>query len=308
MSLFHKIKTLLHNPWTLGQKMVEWTHWMWSDATYLRLYYFFCMKKPLHLKHPKTFNEKLQWLKLYDRNPLYAKLVDKYEVKKYVAERIGAEYVIPTLGMWNNPSQIGFDQLPEQFVLKTTFGGGTCGVAICKDKNSTNKENLVKKIAAAMSQDIYRENREWPYKNVPKRIIAEEYMSDSSEENRGGLTDYKFFCFNGKADCVMVSIDRHIGDTKFYFFDRKWTLKRLNYRGLNAPKDFTLPKPDKMDDMFALADKLSEGIPFVRIDLYFVNGRIYFGEYTFYPDAGFDSNLLPETDVYLGKLLELPLN
>lgn len=301
MTIFRKIKTFLHNPWTLGQKLMEWTWWLWSDAAYLRLCYFFYVKKPLHLKDPQTFNEKLQWLKIYDRNPLYTSLVDKYKVKGKIGKIIGSEYLIPTLGVWENVDEIDWNSLPNSFVLKTTHGGGGSGVVICKDKTSLNVDSAKTILKRSMRIDIYNTLREWPYKNVTKRIIAEEYIEDSN----GDLPDYKFFCFNGFVHSVMLCLDRSKGDTKFYFFDKEWKLLRLNIRGKNAPEGFTLPKPPNMEKMFELAGELSRGIPFVRVDLYNVEGKIYFGEMTFYPDSGFDGNLLPETDKLFGELINI---
>ena len=159
-----------------------------------------------------------------------------------------------------------------------------------------------------LKENYYLHGREWPYKNVPKRIIAEKYMADDSIENRGGLTDYKFYCFNGKAYKVMLCLDRNTGNTKFYSFDKQWNLLRHNKMGIAAPKDFTLPKPAKMDEMFNLAERLSQDIPLLRVDLYYVNGRIYFGEMTFFPDSGLDANIIREIDELYGSMIKLPNN
>lgn len=273
------------------------------DELFLKLYYKKHIGKRLNLKNPQTFNEKLQWLKLYNRNPEYTKMVDKYEVKKYIAEKIGEEYIIPTLGVWDTFDEIDFEKLPDQFVLKCTHDSG--GLVICQDKNKLDKNEAKEKIQKSLASNYYYENREWPYKNVKPRIIAEAYMTDEVGKNE--FTDYKFFCFNGYVDCVMVCIDRASGDTKFYFFDEEWKLKRLNKRGKAAPEGFTLPKPQCIDEMFELAKKLSEGIPFVRVDLYQSKGRVYFGELTFFPQSGADANLLLETDIYFGGLIDLAI-
>lgn len=398
----------------------------------------------LNLKDPKTFNEKLQWLKLYNRNPEYTTMVDKYAVKKYISEKIGAEYIIPTLGVWNNFDEIDFNILPNQFVLKCTHDSG--GFVVCRNKSSLNMDALRKKIETSLSNNFYYMGREWPYKNVPHRIIAEQYMADNLRDYKlfcfdgvprmtlvyserftedglkedfydeswshldiqksthgnailpnqrpkqyelmkklaaelsekmpfaridfyevnekvyfgeitfysasgfegfkpeewnvklgewtklpaGGyrlkseacsviisdsyhnnndtksLVDYKFFCFDGVAESVMVCTERETGDPKFYFFDKKWNLKRYNIRGKEAPSGFTLPKPDCIDEMFLIAEKLSNGIPFVRVDLYCIDGLVYFGEMTFYPDSGFDANLLKESNEHWGEMLILP--
>lgn len=271
------------------------------DKLYLKLLFKKRMGKKLDLKNPRTFNEKLQWLKLYDRKPEYTRIVDKYEAKNYIAEKFGEQYVIPTLGVWDKFEDIDFDKLPDKFVLKCTHDSG--GISICRDRATFDIEKAREIINHNLSCDFYSFGREWPYKNVPKRIIAEAYMTDTPDSS--DFTDYKFFCFDGKVDCVMVCLERSSGDTKFYFFDKEWELKRLNIRGKNAPEGFTIPKPEKMDEMFELAAKMSVGMPFVRVDLYQSNGQIYFGEMTFYPASGFDANLLPETDEYFGDLIKL---
>ena len=272
------------------------------DKLYLKLMFRLKMGYPLNLENPQTFNEKLQWLKLYNRRPEYTQMVDKYAVKAYISSLIGSEYVIPTLGVWDKFEDINFDILPDQFVLKTTNGGGNGGVVVCKDKSSIDKNIVKRKLNKSLKSCIYKNLKEWPYKNVKPRIIAEKYIEDQS----GDLVDYKFTCTDGVVHNVMLCIERNTGSTKFYFFDRDWHLLRLNIRGKNAPEDFTLPKPEGMDKMFDLAAKLSKGLPYARIDLYNVNGKIYFGEITFFPQSGFDSNLLPETDKYFGQLIKLP--
>ena len=272
------------------------------DSLYLSLMFRLKMGRSLNLKNPQTFNEKLQWLKLYNRKSEYTQMVDKFAVKQYVASIIGEEYIVPTLGVWDKFDDINFDSLPRQFVLKTTNGGGGGGVVVCKDKTTLDINTAKHKLNKSLKSSIYRNLKEWPYKNVKPRIIAEQYLEDCS----GDLVDYKFTCTDGVAHNVMLCLDRKSGSTKFYFFDRSWNLLRLNIRGKNAPEGFTLPKPESIDKMFEIAAKLSEGLPYARIDLYNVNGNIYFGEITFFPQSGFDSNLLPETDQYFGNLINLP--
>lgn len=269
------------------------------DSIDIRLLYLAHMGKLPDLTSPKTFNEKLNWLKLCDRNPLYTTLVDKCAVKQWVVDKIGEQYVIPTLGVWNKFDDIDFDKLPNQFVLKCTHDSGS--YVICKDKAKLDKRAARKKLTTALKRNFYYVGREYPYKNAPPRIIAEKYI----EDRNGVFVDYKFSCFNGYVDCVMVCLDRHINDVKFYFFDKDWNLKRLNVRGKNAPEGFTIPKPSCMDEMFEIAAKLSKDIPFVRVDLFECDGKVYFGEMTFYPDSGFDANLLPETDEHFGSLMDL---
>lgn len=268
---------------------------------YLKVAYETLMHKPINFNRVATFNEKLQWLKLYDHNPQYTTMVDKYAAKQYVADIIGEQYIIPTLGAWNHFDEIDFDKLPDQFVLKCTHDSG--GLVVCKDKSKLDKKAAKAKIEKSLKRNYYWSGREWPYKNVPPRIIAEQYMTNDLQSDE--FSDYKFYCFNGIVDCVMVCLDRLSGDTKFYFFDKNWELKRFNLRGKNAPSNFTIPKPSCMNEMFQIAAAISKGIPFVRVDLYQSNGQIYFGELTFYPDSGFDPNYLPTANEYFGSLIDL---
>lgn len=261
------------------------------------------MGKKLDLKNPQTFNEKLQWLKLYDRCPEYTTMVDKYAVKQWVADRIGEEYIIPTLGVWDSFDDIDFDQLPGQFVLKCTHSSGD--VVICKDKSSFDKTQSRAQLIECLNKDLYTIAREWPYKNVPRRIIAEQYMEDQETQE---LRDYKFFCFNGAPDCVMLCYDRYSDlGTKFLFFDENWELKKYNFRGMQTSGDLSYLKPYNINEMFRLAEVLAKETkaPFLRVDLYEINHRVYFGELTFYPASGFDNNILPEADKYFGNKVRL---
>lgn len=271
-----------------------------SDEEYLRRKFKATMGKELNLDTPQTFNEKLQWLKLYNRKPEYTMMVDKYLVRQYIADKLGEEYLIPLLGVWDDPEDINFDELPDQFVLKCNHNSGL-GMCICRDKSKLDIKKVKRELRKGLKQDYYLTGREWPYKNVPHKIIAEKYMTDTLGAK--DFTDYKFFCFNGHADCVMVCLERSSKDTKYYFFDRDWQLKRINKIGLSAPESFTIPKPECMDKMFEMAERLSAGFACIRIDLYQSEGQIFFGEFTFYSDSGFDTDLLPETDEYFGKLI-----
>lgn len=274
--------------------------WM-NDKTFLKLKYRLIIKKKLDLNKPKTFNEKLQWLKLYDRNPEYTKMVDKYEAKKYVASIIGDEYIIKTLGIYNNFEEIDFNKLPNQFVVKPTHTSGD--IFICKDKKQINYKELRNKVLKWLRRKYYYFHREWPYKNIKPRIIAEEYMED---KNRKELTDYKIYCFNGKCEYVMTCIDRKKGKTKFIYFDRKWNMKKeFSSDGLKYGNEIKIDCPKNLEEMFQIAEKLSEGIPFVRVDLYEVDGKVYFGEMTFFPSAGFDNTRTTECEEYLNKSLKL---
>ena len=278
--------------------IVRKLNFLFPDKLYLQICFYLEMGKKLNLKNPKTMNEKLQWLKLYNRKPEYTIIVDKILVKEYVANIIGEEYIVPLIGVWDSPKKIDFDSLPNQFVLKTNHSGGNTGVIIVKDKSKIDQRAIKDKLQISMKSDIYARYREWPYKNVVRKVFAEAYLGDD-------LVDYKFYCYNGYADAVMICVDRQIGDPKFYFFDKEWNLKRYNQRGKDAPVDFTLPKPEGIDKMFEMASKLSEGFPFVRVDFYNINGSIYFGEITFFPASGFDYNRLPESDLLFGQMVDL---
>ena len=269
------------------------------DVLYTRLKFKRSHHRWPHLKTPKTFDEKLCWLKLHHREPIMSTMVDKAAAKQYVAQVIGEEYIIPTYGLWNRAEDIDFDILPEKFVMKGTHDSGR--VIVCTDKRELDREKAKKEMQTSLKRDFYAITREWPYKSVPHRIIAEKYLQQSD----GGLTDYKFYCFDGYVDCVMVCIDRHLGDTKFYFFDKNWNFLRLNKGGKAAPEGFTLPRPKNLEKMFEIASELSKGQPFVRVDLYNVDGRIYFGELTFFPNGGIDPNRLPETDRRWGEMVKL---
>lgn len=303
MKIFNKIKKVFKNPKILLLIIlsIKPVSYLLPDKAYLKIKYRLIMGKKLNLKSPKTMNEKLQWLKLYNRNPKYTIMADKYKARDYISEKLGEEYLIPLLGVWDNPDDIDFDKLPDKFVLKCNHNSGL-GMCICKDKSKLDIKKVKKELKKGLKQNYYKTGREWPYKDIPRKIICEKYMTD---DNQDCLTDYKFFCFNGNVDSVMLCIDRNIGSPKFYFFDKEWNLKRLNVRGKNAPEGFSLPKPEGMDKMFEIAEKLSKGHAFLRVDLYYANNQIYFGETTFFPQSGFDPNILPEADIYFGKKIDL---
>ena len=233
-----------------------------NEELHLKVLYYLHMGKKLNLDNPQTLNEKMQWLKLYDRKPEYTYMVDKITAKDYAAKKIGSEYVVPLLGVWDNPEDIDFDSLPNKFVLKTNHSGGNTGVIVCRDKSQLNKQETIDKLNTSLKSDIYTSFREWPYKNIKKKVFAEELLESST----GDIDDYKFYCFDGYAEAVLVCIDRQIGKPKFYFFDENWQLKRHNKRGKEAPADFTLPRPQNLDEMFKIARLLSKGIPHLRVD------------------------------------------
>ena len=271
------------------------------DKIYIQLMYYHFFHKFVNFRNPVTYNEKLQWLKVNYRNPEYTKLVDKHLVKEVVANKIGEEYVLPTYGVYSCPEEIDFDELPNQFVLKCNHDSGS--VAICKDKSSFNKDEALLILRKGLRRNGYWYGREWPYKHVKPLIIAEKYIEDSTAQD---LKDYKFFCFDGYVDNVMMVVGRHTDHARFYHFDRNWHICHYNRLGRKLPDDFTLPKPQNIDKMFELAEKLSKGFPEVRIDLFNVDGHIYFGEYTFFNESGFETGFDFESDKHLGDLIELP--
>lgn len=296
-----KLKKIFKNPkllfLTLGQRGVF--NWM-DDKKYIQIAFEILMGKDLNLDNPQTYSEKLQWIKLYDRRPEYTMMVDKYAVKDYVTQKIGKQYVIPTLGVWNHFDEIDFDSLPNQFVLKCTHDSG--GLVICKDKSKLDKKKAKKKIEECLRHNFYYGQREWPYKNVPHRIIAEQYMEDSKTKE---LRDYKFFTFNGEVKALFIATERGSKEeTKFDFFDADFKHLPFTNGHPNAP---AMPeKPECFNEMKRLAAKLSEGIPQARIDLYEVDGKVYFGEITFFHWSGFKPFEPEEWDYKFGEWVKLP--
>lgn len=269
------------------------------DKLYLKLMYFRVFHKRLNLKNPQTFNEKLQWLKLYDRKPLYTKLVDKYEVREYIKETIGEEYLIPLLGVWNSFDEIDFESLPEQFVLKCTHDSG--GIRICKDKKVFDYTEAKKFFEERMKKNYYYAGREWPYKDVEPRIIAEKLMGDYSCQE---LKDYKMMCFNGKVQCTFVCSDRFASSgLKVTFFDNDWRV--LPFERHYPKSSINISKPKCFNKMINLSEKLTTDIPFARIDFYEIEGKVYFGEITFYPGCGFEEFNPDCWDRKLGALINL---
>ena len=275
-----------------------------SDKTYLRFKYWLNMDKKLDLKNPKTFNEKLQWLKLYNRKPEYTRMVDKYAVREYIKEKLGEEYLIPLLGVWDSPDDIDFDKLPNQFVLKCNHNSGL-GMCICKDKLKLDIDKVKKELKKGLKQNYYLTGREWPYKDVPRKIVAEKYMVDESGTE---LKDYKLFCFNGKVQYIQVDFDRFTNH-KRNFYDTAW-----NYVPFTTcyPTDASriIDRPILLEKMIYIAEQIARslgGVPVVRIDLYYIVDRIYFGEITFYHGSGYEKFYPSEWDYKLGKMIDLNL-
>ncbi len=275
-----------------------------SDKTYIKILYFGRMGKFLHLKNPKTYCEKLQWLKLYNRKDIYTTMVDKYAVKSYVSDKIGEEYVAKVFGVWDRFDAIDFDALPNQFVLKCNHDCG--GMLICKDKSKLTQDEIDAsrlKIEKSLKTNYYIHSREWPYKNVKPCIFAEEYLED---EETHELRDYKFFAFDGQVKALFIATERQNKneETKFDFFDADG--KHLPF--INGHPNAAIPPalPKNFEEMKKLAAELSKGIPQVRIDFYEVNGKTYFGEFTFFHWGGMKLFEPPEWDEIFGSWITLP--
>lgn len=298
------IKDYLIHPRTTAVILLEhFGQWL-PDSVYLRIMFRLRIGHQLHLRNPKTFNEKLQWLKLYNRRPEYTMMVDKYAVKDYVAGLIGKEYIIPTLGVWEKPEDIDFDSLPNQFVLKTTHGGGSVGVVICKDKSCFNREKAIARLKSSMKQDVYKYQKEWPYKNVHRRIIAEKYISPGLQTD--DLNDYKFYCFDGEPKFILLISEREIGgDARCDYYDMDFNHLPFTWAYPQSESPATAP-PSGFEKMKELAARISKGLPHARIDLYNVEGQIFFGEITMYHGGGFCKFEPLEWDYKFGELIKLP--
>lgn len=275
-----------------------------SDKEYLERKFECCMGKSLDLEHPQTFNEKLQWLKLYDRRPEYTIMVDKYAVKKYVSDKIGEEYIIPTLGVWDNPDDIDFDTLPDKFVLKCNHNSGL-GMCICKDKSELNIEKVKSELKKGLAQDYYITGREWPYKNVPRKIIAEEYIED---KGKAVPEDYKVYCINGKPLYIVVFHNRFNDSEELSetVYNTSWQPQHISLDEHFKVSDIVEPVPECLDKMLEFAEMLSTNMSQSRIDFYIVNNRLYFGEITLYTASGFQKMIPESLDYELGKLIKLP--
>lgn len=273
-----------------------------SDKKYLQKKFKLVFGYDLDLDNPRTFNEKLQWLKLYDRNPEYTIMVDKYRVRKYISEKIGEEYLIPLLGVWDSPDEIDFDKLPDQFVLKCNHNSGI-GMCICRNKSELDINKVKSELRKGLKENYYWGGREWPYKDVPKKIIAEKYMED---KNIGALNDYKIFCFDGKAKFMFVATERQNKDTetKFDFYDMDFN--HLPFTNGHPNSKAEIKCPSMLQEMKNIAEILSQNIPHLRVDLYEINGRIYFGELTFSHWSGFVPFDPKEWDFKFGDLIKLP--
>lgn len=274
-----------------------------DSKTYLKVLYRLYTKKSLNLDNPITFTEKIQWLKLYyNVTKEHTMWADKYEVRKYIENKIGKEYLIPLLGVWDKFDDIDFDLLPNQFVLKTTHDSG--GVVICRDKASFDIDAARKKLNKRLHTNYYWEGREMPYKNIKPRIIAEQYMVDKASND---LPDYKIFCFDGKPEVLFYASERFNKEGHppyFTYYDMDLNILPIQSKGhQNDPNPI---KVDKWEEMKRLASILSKGHPHLRVDFYSINGRLYFGEITFHHDGGFIPFIPNEWDFKLGNMIKLP--
>lgn len=269
-----------------------------SDKLYLKIIFKLRLGYSLDLKNPQTFNEKLQWLKLYDRNPKYIQMVDKYEVRKYISENIGEEYLIPLIGVYNRFEEINFEELPNQFVIKCTHDSG--GVVICKNKSKFDIRKAKEKIKKSMKRNFYYSGREWPYKNIKPKIIIEQYMEDKKAKE---LIDFKIMCFNGIPKFSFTCSERYNDGLKVTFYNLSW--EKMSFERHYPSSTKNIEKPKNYELMLELSKKLSKNIPFVRVDWYEINGKLYFGELTFYPGSGLEEFKPFSWDKKLGKLLSL---
>ena len=300
--LYNAFHSLLHNPRHFVSAACIRLGRILPDEIYLRMMFRLELRQKLNLDNPQTFNEKLQWLKLYYHRPDLTMMADKEAVKSYVASIIGEEYVVPLLGTWSDPNDIDWNSLPQRFVLKTNHDGGNFGIVIVKDKDKLDKDKAIKRLRTSLKRNTFLLGREWPYKFIPRKIFAEEYIEDVS---KGELVDYKFFCFDGKAKLLYVAAGRHgKSGLTFDYFDSDF--QYLDFVQTHPHAHERPTKPQNYDLMKSLAEKLSKGLPHVRVDFYNINGKIYFGEFTFFSLGGWAAFKPEKYDYLLGSYLQLP--
>lgn len=297
-----KIRTFIENPqyFITSPASKGWLNWV-PDSLYLKVLYRVIMGRKLNLKNPKEYNEKLQWLKLNDRKPEYSTMVDKYEVRGYIEDLLGDKYLIPCLGIYDSVDDIDIDALPERFVLKCTHDSGS--VEMCKDKSSFDIEGARHRLSQAMKRNYYATYREWPYKYVKPRIIAEGYL----EGDGGDLKDYKVMCFNGEAKIIEVHENRFV-EGKVHtqtFYDREWGIVPLT-QVETVTVDRPSERPRQLDEILRLSELIAKDMYHVRIDWYIEGDKIYFGEITFFDGSGFESFSTPEMERMLGDMINLP--
>ena len=274
-----------------------------KDRDFISLMYYCRFGEKPDLNEPKTFNEKLQWLKLYYNGDEYKDLVDKYEVKKHVTEKIGSEYVIQTLGVWDTAEKIDFDSLPNQFVLKCTHDSG--GLVICKDKKTLDKKKAIRKLRKALRNNYYWVGREPFYKNIKPKIIAETYLTD---ETSCDLKDYKVLCFSGVPRIIELHAGRYTDHQSQDFYDTEWNKLSISQNGVSAYQATNIiePRPETLNQMIEFSRVLSKDLPHLRVDWYSIGNKLYFGELTFFDGSGFDPFDNPSDDLLFGSWISLP--
>lgn len=298
MELFEFMLKIWHLPFF--KRSVLYVAGLVPDEMYVRITFRGKLGYHLNLNNPKTFNEKLNWIKIFNRNPLYTTLADKYAVKEIVAERIGEQYVVKNYGCWSSFDDIDFSSLPSKFVLKCTHDSS--GAIICRDKDYFDYYNARKRISHILKMNYFYACREWPYKDIPPRIIVDELLDDGSGRE---LNDYKFWCFDGKPTYMYCTLKTNKENIYENFYDMNFVPVDINHGFLRHSPEFE--KPEAFELMKELAAKLSDGIPFVRIDFFYVNKKVYFGEYTFFDWAGLQPFSTYEQDLELGKYIQLPM-
>lgn len=271
-----------------------------SDKMYIKIQYRSITGRKLNLNNPVRYNEKLQWLKLYDHKPEYTDYVDKIKVKSIISKSIGEKYIIPTIGVWDNVDDIDFDKLPDQFVIKCNHDSHS--VCICKNKLEFDIQKTKEKLSKALKRNMFYYGREWPYKNISPQILAEKYMEDES----GGLQDYKVLCFDGIPKLIQLHSGRFTDGYTQDFYDVDWNLQPFNQRGEQNSK-IPQNKPVFLEEMLELSAKLSKNIPHVRVDWYYANDQLYFGELTFFDAAGYDEFVPDEYNNIIGDWIKLPM-
>lgn len=301
--LYNAIRSLFRKPRHFVSALCFRLSFLFPDKLYLKMIHRLELQKKLDLKNPETYNDKLQWLKLYCHRPEFTMMADKVAVKPFVADRIGAEYVASLLGVWDRVEDIDWESLPQKFVLKTNHDGGNFGVVICKDKSSFNRAKAEKRLKASLHRNTYLLGREWPYKNIPRKVFAEEFIEDKGREE---LLDYKFYCFDGKVRIVFIASGRQTGkEVCIDYYDTDGNhIEGLRQSHPNAP--VPPAKPVHFELMKLLAENLSVGIPHVRVDFYEANGKVYFSELTFFPYGGWAAFDPDEYDRLLGSYIHLP--
>lgn len=302
MGIVSKLKAFVSNPeyFITSPAAKGYLDWV-PDGVYLKILYRAKLKRKCNIKKPELFNEKLQWLKLYDRKPEYSQMVDKWEVRSYIADLIGEDYLIPSYGVYNSCDEIDVDKLPDAFVIKCTHDSGS--VEICTDKNIWDKEKAFANLNKSLKRNYYKAYREWPYINVKPRLIIEEYMHDEESDD---LKDYKIMCFNGKVKIIEVHENRFNNDKEHTqtFYTEKWEKLEIS-QPFSYPTKEDRPKPAQLDKMIELSELIAKDMIHARIDWYVVNGKILFGEITFYDGSGFEPFTKIEYDKYLGDLISL---